>query len=89
MKQPTPIQIQQVKNLISKCIEDLIRGDSDIFNSNLIEPENLSDDAKILNRKLHETTINHRIAHYFENYIQNTDLSIYKVDIEYNRFNWV
>jgi hypothetical protein len=88
MKQPTEIQINQVKNIIKQSIQDLIRYDSDIFHNDVIEPEDLSNDAKLLNRKLHETTINHRIAYYFEKYIQNTDLSFYKVDIEYNRDNW-
>lgn len=89
MKQPTADQIVQVKTLIAKCIEDLIRYDSDIFNSNVIQSEELSSANEItLNRKLHETTINHRIAYYLEKYIQDTNLNFYKVDIEYNRLNW-
>ena len=88
MKQPTEAQIEQVKHIIKQSIQDLIIYDSDIFHNDVIEPENLSNNEKLLNRKLHETTINHRIAYYFEKYIQNTDLSFYKVDIEYNRNNW-
>lgn len=86
MKQPTNNQIQEVKNLLSNSIEELIRNDSDIFNIELIEPPQISEDAKVLNRELHETTINHRFAYYLEKNIQETNLSFYKVDIEYNRF---
>lgn len=86
MKKPTESQIEQIKRLISECIEELVQNDSEIFNIELIEPQQLSENERILNRKLHETTINHRFAYYLEKQIQNTDLSFYKVDIEYNRF---
>jgi hypothetical protein len=46
----------------------------------------VSENAKRLNRKLHETCISHRIAHYLENELEDTDYKDYSVDIEYNRF---
>lgn len=49
-------------------------------------PLEISPDARLLSRELHETTINHRLAFYLEQNIQETDLDIYNVDIEYNRF---
>jgi hypothetical protein len=49
-------------------------------------PQQISPDARLLNRELHETTINHRLAFYLEQNIQETELNIYNVDIEYNRY---
>lgn len=85
IKQPNLEQKIEAKKLLQFCINKLIINDSDIFNIELIEPPQISEDAKILNRELHETTINHRLAYYIENYIQSTNLNFYKVDIEYNR----
>ncbi|MEI6316386.1 MAG: hypothetical protein WCO65_01505 [bacterium] len=83
---PTTEQIDGLTLILRNSIEELIDRDSDIFNVDLIEPEEISDDARILNRELHETCINHRLAYYLEKNIQNTELDVYKVDIEYNRY---
>lgn len=40
---------------------------------------------KILNRELHETTLNHRFAFYLEMNLINESITNYNVDIEYNR----
>ena len=92
MKQPTNSQIDEIKELLSICIEELVVQDSDIFNIELDESPQISPLTRILNRELHETTINHRLAYYIERNIKDDDLSFhenlshYKVDIEYNRF---
>lgn len=86
MKQPTPEQIGEITELVSFSIDDLINKESDIFNIDIEIPEDLSLEAKALSRELHEITINHRLAVYIENHIQNSSLSLYNVDIEYNRY---
>jgi len=86
MRQPTEEQIVFIKTLLTTCIDQLIANDSDIFNLDIVMPRQISPDARLLNRELHETTINHRLAFYLEQNIQETDLDIYNVDIEYNRF---
>jgi hypothetical protein len=88
MIQPTDIQIEFIKKVISDSLKQLIEYDSDIFNMDLeIEmAQEVSENAKRLNRKLHETCISHRLAHYLENELVDTDYKDYCVDIEYNRF---
>ena len=88
MIQPTDIQIEFIKKIISASLKQLIEYDSDIFNMDLeIEmAQEVSENAKKLNRKLHETCISHRLAHYLENELLDTDYEDYCVDIEYNRF---
>lgn len=86
MRQPTEQQITFIRALLSTSIDLLIANDSDIFNLDIVMPQQISPEARLLNRELHETTINHRLAFYLEQNIQGTDLGIYNVDIEYNRF---
>jgi len=86
MKIPYLDQLKLIDEVLHKSIRELIRYDSSIFNIDFLCPERISNDAKILNRELHETTINHRLAYYIEKNIQNTALNAYNVDIEYNRF---
>ena len=88
MIKPNTEQINFIKEKISISLRLLIDQDRDIFNMDLnIEMvQKISDDAKELNRKLHETCINHRFAHYLENNLVTIDYKNYCVDIEYNRF---
>lgn len=86
MIQPTDEQILHIKTLLTTSIDQLIVKDSNIFNIDIVMPQQISPDARLLNRELHETTINHRLAFYLEQNIQETDLEIYNVDIEYNRY---
>lgn len=86
MNQPTLDQIAFVKALLQTSIRELIEKDSDIFVDTQEVSQQLSIDARVLNRKLHEVAINHRLAYYLERNIENTFLSDYNVDIEYNRF---
>lgn len=86
MIKPTDEQLQLITDILGKSIDQLIKNDSDIFNIDIVMPQMISQDAKLLNRELHETTINHRLAYYIENNLQDTQYNFYKVDIEYNRF---
>lgn len=85
-KQPTKQQIKSIKSILEKSIDQLIANDSDIFDMKIVPPSNMSPEENALNRKLHEITINHRLAFYLEINIRKTKLKAYKVDIEYNRF---
>ncbi|PSD44213.1 hypothetical protein C7E23_03040 [Elizabethkingia anophelis] len=87
-KEPTKKEIAFIKAKISTSLKTLIKKDSNIFNIDLSieESQQISEDAKKLNRKLHETCINHRFAHYLENALVSTKYTNYNVDIEYNRF---
>lgn len=84
MISPTNSEVMLAKDIIIKSLEELVKYDSDIINMGSWELEGVSEDAKALNRELHETTINHRFAYYIENFIKKEYL-YYHVDIEYNR----
>lgn len=86
MTQPSTSQIETITEIIKRSIDQLVVNDSDIFNIDIEMPQQISDDARHLNRELHETTINHRFAVYIENNIQETEFDMYNVDIEYNRY---
>jgi len=86
MIQPSANQIERITEIIQSSIDQLIENDSDIFNIDIVMPQQISEDARQLNRELHETTINHRFAVYIENNIQDTEFNLYHVDIEYNRY---
>lgn len=84
---PAANMITEVTSVLRNAIQELIIHDSDIFDIELVEPPILSEDARILNRELHEVAINHRLAVYIEREIQKLPhLQHYKVDIEYNRY---
>lgn len=85
MNIPTNQQIDQVINLMTTSLQSVVENDSNIFNLELIDPPHISADARVLNRELHETTINHRLAYYIEKNLSD-DLTSYNVDIEYNRY---
>ena len=86
MIQPTDHQIEFIKDILTRSIDDLISNDSDIFDIDLVMPRQISPDARELNRQLHETTINHRLAFYVEMHLSETELGFYNIDIEYNRY---
>ena len=86
MKVPTEAQRKAILGVIENSIDELIANDSDIFNIDEVMPQEISPDARQLNRQLHETTINHRLAVYIERNIVESDLENYNVDIEYNRY---
>ena len=87
MNIPTPEQIDLISKLLIESINELITFDQEIFHDKIKSIRGLSDDAKELNRKLHETTLNHSLAYYLENNIKKTIFDAqYKIDIEYNRY---
>ena len=42
-------------------------------------------DKYLIDHKVAERDITHKFAHYFENYMQDTEIKSYNVDCEYNR----
>lgn len=44
-----------------------------------------TNDKDLLERRVSERDLSNRFAHYFEIYMQETDLATYNVDVEYNR----
>lgn len=83
---PTPEQITEVKGLLIRSIKMLIQNDRNIFTGEIYETPDFTPEARILNRELHETSINHRLAHYLEHNLLYTNMCRYNVDIEYNRY---
>jgi len=79
-------QIKEITKIIEVSIDNLITYDSDIFNIDINIPGDISGESVKLNRKLHEVTLNHRLAVYLEKNILGTNYSEHKVDIEYNRY---
>lgn len=87
MKRPLEKDLSLIKKILELSIDELIERDSDIFNHAEEVIDQLSGEEVIkLNRKLHETTINHRLAFYLEKYCYETELEDLIVDIEYNRY---
>lgn len=84
-KIPTTEEIRDVTVLIRRSLKTLVANDSDIFNNELVLENGLTAGEIRLNRKLHETTINHRFACYLEKNIKSTPYRNHHVDIEYNR----
>jgi hypothetical protein len=88
MTYPNETDIEFAINLCKSAILRLVENDSDIFDSDE-EFEgyfSTTEDVHILNRKLHEVTITHRLAVYLEEYLRDTPLQNHSVDLEYNRF---
>ena len=87
MREPSHKQIDKVKQLLVRAISSLERNDSALWSSTDEEDGPLySDVYKAIDRKLHEVTINHRLAYYIETLLLEFNLLNYCVDIEYNRF---
>ncbi|WP_284653156.1 hypothetical protein [Flavobacterium terrisoli] len=85
MRKPTDQELEFIKLILTKSIDELIKRDSSIFNHNEQIDVHLDENVAILNRKLHEVTINHRLAYYLEMNASGT-LPFLFADIEYNRF---
>jgi hypothetical protein len=86
MIQPTTAQIATVKLILATSIGELITNDDDIFNIDIPIPRRLPLIERLLDRELHEICINHRLAYYLENNLQDQELGFYNVDLEYNRY---
>lgn len=82
----TESEISTVIEWITLSIEQLIRKDYDLLNPLRIESDFSINGQKELNREIHETAINHRLARYLEDFFEKYDLEDYRCDIEYNRF---
>jgi hypothetical protein len=82
----TDEQKQNIINWVTTSINLLISNDSDLLYPAKIETEFKIDGQKELNREVHETTLNHRLAHYIEILMSDFKYNDYKVDTEYNRF---
>ncbi len=83
---PTHEEIQEITSIIRKSFQKLIRCDNLLFEITAENSIPIPGNHPILDRTLHETTINHRFALYLENFIQRTLLNRYYVDLEYNRY---
>lgn len=88
MRPPTDAEMTRIRGIIESALDTLIANDRDMFNIEIYYPPELSADARVLTRELHECSINHRLAHYIEELINESDWrhDNYKVDVEYNRY---
>lgn len=75
----------KIIELITNAIGELVKKDNDIFKQQLPKLGKSSKKERLLNRELHETTLNHRFAFYLENGLIKEKITNYHVDIEYNR----
>jgi hypothetical protein len=75
----------KIIELIKNAIGELVKQDDDIFKQQLPKLGKSSKKERLLNRELHETTLNHRFAFYLENGLIKENVKNYHVDIEYNR----
>jgi len=74
-----------IKKLITVAIEKLVEKDEDIFKQKIPKLGKSTEKERKLNRELHETALNHRLAFYIEQGLLELKISNYNVDIEYNR----
>ena len=79
------MEIETIRNIIRKALEELVDKDDDIFKQKLPKLGKSTEKERKLNRELHETALNHRFAFYLENGFIAKNLTTYNVDIEYNR----
>lgn len=82
----TAAEFENVKNWIVASLQILIQKDGDLLKPESIPTLHKIEGQKDLNRELHETTINHRLAVHLEYLIEKYGIYDYHVDIEYNRF---
>lgn len=82
----TEHEIFKVKEWITLSIEQLIQRDNKLLNPSKIKSAFRIEGQKDLNREVHETTINHRLARYLEDYLVQYGFEEYHCDIEYNRY---
>lgn len=71
---------------ITAAINQLKDKDSELLSPVIVQTNFLIEGQKELNREVHETTINHQLACYIKNLIDEFNFKDYKIDIEYNRF---
>jgi len=79
-------EVVTVKDWIIASFQILIQRDGDLLRPESIPTIYKIEGQKDLNRELHETTINHRLAVHLEYLIEKFGITGYHVDIEYNRF---
>ena len=84
--QYTSVEIKTVKNWIIASLKRLILRDGDLLKPESIPTLHKLEGQKDLNRELHETTINHRLACHLEYLIEEYGIYDYNIDIEYNRY---
>ena len=82
----TSAEFENVKNWIVASLQILIQKDGDLLKPESIPTQYKLEGQKNLNRELHETTINHRLAFHLEYLIEKYGIYGYHVDIEYNRY---
>lgn len=84
MKKPTKKEIDDMKRFLHLSIRELIDKDANIFIKRL-QSQDLQGQGTWYRRKLHEITVCHRLAVYFEKNISSLFNSEYSVDLEYNK----
>ena len=82
----TSAEFENVKNWIVASLQILIQKDGDLLRPESIPTLHRLKGQKNLNRELHETAINHRLAFHLEYLIEKYGIYGYHVDIEYNRY---
>ena len=85
VKIPTDAQITRVRQLLDQSLQNLTINDAEIFEVQPFINPHMPASEQDLNRKLHETTINHRLAYYIERNLNAAERNVYHVDIEFNR----
>ena len=76
---------QMMVELIRNSLEKLAEKDKNILKQKMPKLGKSTEKEKLLNRELHETTLNHRLAFYIETELISKEILNYFVDIEYNR----
>ncbi len=79
------MELDLAKRIIIMSIKRLVKFDDDIFKQKMPSLTKATEKERVLNRELHETTLNHRLAVYIEQVLKLKKVTGYHVDIEYNR----
>lgn len=79
-------EVNNMVALLKRAVKMLIQEDSELLNPDKIPSDHEIQGKDKLNREVHETAINHRLAVYIEHLLVGYGYNDYKVDIEYDRF---
>lgn len=80
------VELDKIIEWVNMSLQRLVEKDGELLSPNASKREESIEGEKELNREVHETAINHRLAVHLEINAPKYGLDIYNFDIEYNRY---
>jgi len=79
-------EVNRIIEWIKGGLRLLVTNDRDLLIPDIVDTEFALEGKRILDRKIHETTINHWFSVYLEQLVEDFGIIDYNIDLEYNRF---